>query len=230
MKLRASDMIDRYIESEVERLTRTIMREKKGVLLSFAFFMDELKEDVWQLSDTTEEDARKYYKKLKDSRPDAVNRNRSVQILNHFMDYAAKQGWIKKRPWKELSRQRMAAGDEEKLVELLRERYGKNAFELRDRAMTLLYLKHGVTTRELSTLSAGDYRDKAIRIRRASCEEIKLADNDSYILDEYLMEREGEGIKEEALFTGEKSEKRLTRGSVGRLIRAYIAALREEEA
>ena len=246
MKLRFMDMINHYIEREKERLISLAEKEKRPVLEEFAFFLDRRKNPVWRISDITEDDGKAYYASVTLTRLSTgktrekggvYTAKRRMEVLNHFMSFAQKQGWIEKRPWEHLferkkgGRFKLKEVERVKLFNYLKEMKARDFFAMRDKAMLMIYLQQNLYMTEISRLNKADYTGKTLSVK-SSCawreRSIELSGNERQSLDEYLRERErkGEAPDEEALFIGHR-RKRITFMMVKYTLETYLERIRE---
>lgn len=240
MKLRFMDMLEKYIEDAKAKAIRETERSKRFVLEDFGFFMDEIKGTPWKLEEITEEDARAYFKRHKQQETSTGQAERRIQIVNHFMDYAAKRGWIKRRPWRTLAEEKKHAGyfklsreENKRVLEYLKGFEPSEFFKKRDRAMLLILIGYSLWMSELSRLNVTDYNGKTLKItsvvkwRDAL---LRLKDYEAEALDDYLTMRRDrkEAEDEEALFIGLKRG-RIAAGVIKNIIKFYLDKTKEEK-
>ena len=233
--MRFYDMIDLYIKYEKLRFYHEVEILKRNVLEDFAYHLDEVKEDLWKIEEITEEDGKSFYKYLLGEKPTLVSVGRSIQILNGFMAFAIKQGWIGKRPWKELYEHRnggnghfrLTKKERTALLQYLEIQRPVGLFDKRDQAFLMLLLEYRLRKTEVAELDSADYTGETIIIRspfKWREREISLREKIKQALDSYLQERTVESIaqKEDALFIGRK-KRRLSPGMVKKILETYLA-------
>ncbi len=215
MKLRFMDMIDLYIEAEKKRMAKEAEAFKRGILETFAFHLDRrFDRGAWSITDITDEDGKSFYRFLKQYEMTPSRTRKKIEVVNHFMHFAKKKGWIERRPWKNLpSRKR---GDvhfslDEKLrhvlIHYLETLSAAGFIPLRDRAMLMLLLGYRLGATEVSKIDLDDYDGAVVRVnspfkwREREC---RLSDVEKAALDAYIFEREKKlgSSYETALFVG----------------------------
>ncbi len=244
MKERISDRIHEYMNQvrlkEIHRAIEKINTGRRD-LEEFAFFMDRRKRTKrpWELSEITEDDGRAYYRHLKE-KDKTSGVERKIKTVNSFLDFAVKREWIERRPWNGLYEKRKGGDghfrvteeERERLLNYLRSWVTKEFFQVRDRALLMLFLEYRLRKTEISGLDLADYDGKSLEIRtpfRWRNRKLDLKDFEREVLDGYLLMRRErkEAPEESALFIGYKRG-RLAPGMVKKILADCLERTKEK--